>query len=136
NSMVLGSHMVNYSSNMEEQGLIIHTTVTFGYDVPWPKVHELLKMAASKTSLIEENPSPFILQTALDEFYVHYELNVYTKHPGRMPFINSELHQNIQDVFHENGLELVVPHYSSVRDGNETTLPKEYRTPGYKTPGF
>ena len=34
NSTVLGSHLTNFSSDAPERGLIIHTTVTIGYDVP------------------------------------------------------------------------------------------------------
>ena len=32
--MVLGSHIINYSSSAADKGLILNTTVTIGYDVP------------------------------------------------------------------------------------------------------
>ncbi|RYZ79247.1 MAG: mechanosensitive ion channel, partial [Proteobacteria bacterium] len=44
NAMVLGSHIVNYSSSAEDEGLILNTTVTIGYDAPWRRVHELLQL--------------------------------------------------------------------------------------------
>jgi len=45
NAMVLGSHITNYSTSART-GLVLHTSVTIGYDVPWRKVHELLLGAA------------------------------------------------------------------------------------------
>ncbi|RYU89593.1 mechanosensitive ion channel [Mucilaginibacter terrigena] len=32
NSTVMGNHTVNYSSDSQVNGLIVHTTVTIGYD--------------------------------------------------------------------------------------------------------
>ena len=76
--MVLGSHMINYSAFTDGDGLIVHTLVTIGYDVPWRKVHDLLSQAATATSEILREPAPFILQTALNDYSVSYELNAYT----------------------------------------------------------
>ncbi len=33
---------------------------------------------------ILSEPAPFVLQTALNDFYVAYELKAYTKHPDKM----------------------------------------------------
>jgi small-conductance mechanosensitive channel len=136
NAMVLGSHIINYSSSAQEDGLILHTTVTIGYDAPWNKVHELLKNAASKTELIDQEKAPFILQTSLDDFYVSYELNAFTKHASMMAKIYSDLHQNIQDSFNQGGIEIMSPHYSSLRDGNEVAIPTGYRDANDKARGF
>lgn len=136
NAMVLGSHIINYSSSAQQDGLILHTTVTIGYDVPWSKVHELLKDAALRTELIDHEKSAFILQTSLDDFYVSYELNAFTKHANQMAQIYSNLHQNIQDSFNEAEVEIMSPHYSSLRDGNETSIPAKYRDKTYKVPPF
>lgn len=136
NSMVLGSHIVNYSSTAQREGLILNTTVTIGYDVPWKKVHQLLVEAARRTQLVDQERRPFVLQTALNDFYVAYELNAYTTSPNKMAVIYSELHQHIQDCFNENGVEIMSPHYSAVRDGNETTIPPASRPEGYETPRF
>ncbi|RYZ94394.1 MAG: mechanosensitive ion channel, partial [Proteobacteria bacterium] len=73
NAMVLSSHIINYSADAAKDGLILHTTVTIGYDIPWRKVHELLQAAAGRTELLIEERPPFILQTALNDFYVAYE---------------------------------------------------------------
>ncbi len=137
NAMVLGSHIVNFSASVQQKGgLVLHTTVTIGYDAPWRAVHKLLLEAATSTEHILREPQPFIFQTALDDFYVHYELNAYTDQPNHMAKIYSDLHQNIQDTFNTAGVEIMSPHYSSVRDGNRIAIPEEYRPDGYSAPAF
>jgi len=136
NSMVLGSHIINYSSSAKDRGLILHTTVTIGYDVPWKQVQELLIAAARSSEHILKEPAPFVLQTSLDDFYVSYQLNAYTDQPNKMAVIYAGLHQNIQDKFNEAGVEIMSPHYSTLRDGNQTTIPPNYLAKDYAPPGF
>jgi small-conductance mechanosensitive channel len=136
NAMVLGSHIINYSSSAKDLGLVLHTTVTIGYDAPWRKVHELLINAAQATEGALKEPAPYVLQTALDDFYVHYELNCYTNEPNMMAKTYSELHRNIQDRFNEAGVEIMSPHYSSLRDGNKATIPDEHLPKSYRAPVF
>ena len=52
NAMVLSNHIINYSTLAETEGLILHSKVTIGYDVPWKLVHDLLIQAANKTENI------------------------------------------------------------------------------------
>ncbi|HMN01399.1 MAG TPA: mechanosensitive ion channel family protein [Geobacter anodireducens] len=136
NSLLLSSHVLNYSSSVQEYGLILNTSVTIGYDTPWRQVHELLISAARRTEHVLELPEPFILQTALNDFYVTYELNAYTDKPNRMANLYSQLHQNIQDTFNEAGVEIMSPHYSQLRDGNTVTVPEQFRPAGYVPPSF
>ncbi|MEP7219512.1 MAG: mechanosensitive ion channel domain-containing protein [Bacteroidota bacterium] len=136
NSMVLGAHITNFSSSAKQHGLILHTSVTIGYDVPWRQIHELLITAAGKCEHILKEPPPFVLQTSLDDWYVAYELNAYTDQPNRMAVIYSDLHARIQDTFAEAGVEIMSPHYQAVRDGNATALPDEYLPGNYSAPGF
>jgi small-conductance mechanosensitive channel len=136
NAMVLSTHIVNYSSSAEDTGLILHTSVTIGYDVPWAKVHELLIEAARTTENILHDPSPFVLQTSLDDFYVTYELNAYTHRPNQMAQTYSSLHQKIQDRFNEAGVEIMSPHYNAVRDGNTVAIPEKYWPKDYAAPPF
>lgn len=128
NSSVLSSSTINYSSNTkpEDTGLILHTTVTIGYDTPWQQIHKALIEAANKTDLILKQPEPFVLQTSLDDFYVSYQLNAYTRSANDQQNIYSQLHQNIQDCCAEAGIEIMSPHYRSQRDGNTTTIPEQY----------
>jgi len=136
NALVLGSHILNYSALSREQRLILHTSVTIGYDAPWRKVHELLIAASLKTGCVLSEPPPFVLQTALNDFYVTYELNAYTDDPHAMAQTYSDLHSNIQDSFNEGGVEIMSPHYSQLRDGNRTTIPEEYLPDGYRPGGI
>ena len=136
NSTVMNSHTVNYSAVAQDMGLILHTTVTIGYDVPWKIVHELLINAAMDSAYVLKNPKPFVLQTSLDDYYVSYQLNAYTKEPNKQDIIYSSIHQNIQDKFNEAGVEIMSPHYRAVRDGNQTTIPADHLPEEYITPSF
>lgn len=128
NSAILGNHIVNYTELAEQHGLILHTTVTIGYDAPWRTVHDLLIEAARDTPGVLADPEPFVLQTALDDFYVRYEINAFTRDPRRMAVIYSELHQSIQDRFFAAGVEIMSPHYASLRDGNDPAIPPAQRS--------
>jgi len=137
NSLILGAHIVNYSSvSMSPEPLILNTAVTIGYDAPWRTVHDLLKQAAVATANILSDPEPFVLQTSLNDFYVTYELNAYTGAPNKMAVTYSELHQNIQDKFNEAGVEIMSPHYAQIRDGNKTAIPDQYLPKHYQAPGL
>jgi small-conductance mechanosensitive channel len=136
NSLVLGSHIINFSTSANGRGLILHATVTIGYDAPWRQIHALLIAAAEATSDILNEPRPFVLQTSLDDFYVSYQINAFTDQPGKMAAIYSGLYQNIQDKFNEAGVEIMSPHYAAVRDGNSTAIPETYLPANYKPPGF
>ena len=133
NSLVLGSHIINYSAVAQEQGVILSTTITIGYDVPWRDIHRLLIDAAASTEHIMELPAPFVLQTSLDNYYVSYELNAYTMRPARMVRIYSDLHQNIQDLFNDAGIEIMSPEYAALRDGQQTTIATDYLPSNHKT---
>lgn len=129
NSFIMSSHTINYSSSARNYGLIIHSEVSIGYDVPWRKVHQLLIDAALATRGVEPDPEPFVLETSLSDWYPVYQVNAYIKEADKLTQIYSELHQNIQDKFNEAGVEIMSPHYMAVRDGNESTVPKEYQQP-------
>lgn len=136
NSVVLGSHVVNYSATMGSQRLILHTTVTIGYDAPWRTVHQLLTDAALSTENILQEPPPFVFQTSLNDFHVSYEINAFTNEPNRMADTYSLLHQNIQDRFNQAGVEIMSPGYASLRDGNRVTIPANHLPHDYTPPAF
>jgi small-conductance mechanosensitive channel len=123
NASVLSNHIINFSTQAKRAGLTLHTKITIGYDVPWPKVHELLLKAAAETERIEAEPAPFVLQTALSDFYVEYELNATTREPGQKQRTYSDLHAKIMDAFAEAGVEIMSPHYEARRDGSAPALP-------------
>lgn len=136
NAMVLSTHVLNYTAMAKESGVILHTGVTIGYDVPWRQVHQLLIDAAKATTDIQADPAPFVLQTSLDDFYVSYELNAYTANVKAMARTYGELHANIQDAFNAAGVEIMSPHYKALRDGNQVTIPAEQLPANYVTPSF
>jgi small-conductance mechanosensitive channel len=121
NSFIMSSHTVNYSASAREYGLIIHSEVTIGYDVPWRQVHQLLIEAPG----VIDDPRPFVLETSLSDWYPVYQINAYIREADKLAQIYSDLHQNIQDRFNEAGVEIMSPHYMAMRDGNESTIPKD-----------
>lgn len=124
NNLVLQNQIVNYSAEADSIGLILHTTITIGYDVPWRKVNALMLAAARHTTHVLQDPEPFVLKTSLDDYYVSYELNAYTDRPERMANTYSDLHQNILDAFNQAGVEIMSPAYLAYRDGAEVTIPE------------
>jgi len=138
NSSVLNSNVINFNAISRESTahLVLHTMITLGYDIPWHKIHEVLIQAAKATPGILSEPSPFVLQTGLNDFNVSYELNAYSDYPQLMPKIYSDLHQNIQDYCNQAGIEILSPTYSSLRDGNHSTIPQDYLPTNYTPPTF
>ena len=136
NGLVLGSSVTNYSRAAKTHGIIVHTSVTIGYDAPWRTIHQLLLDAAAATPGLLGDPRPFVWQTALNDFYVTYEINAYTDRPAEMPEIYAALHANIQDTFYEAGVEIMSPHFTAIRDGNTVAMPEVFRTSGYQAPAF
>jgi small-conductance mechanosensitive channel len=136
NATVLGAHIVNYSARARREGLVVHTAVTIGYAEPWRKVHALLIAAARGSPGLETEPAPFVLQTALDDFYVHYELNASCRDPVALPAILAALHERIQDQFAAAGVEIMSPHYTALRDGHGIAYPEAFRRPGVEPGRF
>ncbi|HET8715684.1 MAG TPA: mechanosensitive ion channel family protein, partial [Holophagaceae bacterium] len=136
NSTILGSQILNYTAQSRERALLLHTTVTIGYDVPWRQVHGLLLEAARAAEGILQDPVPFVNQTGLDDFYVSYQLNAATDDPERMNQTYSRLHEAIQDAFFKAGVEIMSPHFAALRDGNTAAIPEADRPAGYEPPGF
>ncbi|MBB5637662.1 small-conductance mechanosensitive channel [Pedobacter cryoconitis] len=125
NSMVLSSSTINYSSHTkkESQGLIVHQTLTLGYDIPYKDIYDMLTRAALKTEYILEDPKPFVLQTSLDDFYISYQINAYTKEANKQAAIYSKMFENIQNEFNAAGIEIMSPHYRATRDGSAPAMP-------------
>lgn len=122
NSFIMSSQSVNYTRSAQDFGLILHSEVTIGYDVPWRLVHRMLIEAALRTPGILHEPRPFVLETGLNDWYPVYQINAYTKEAQRMAAIYSDLFQNIQDRFNEEGVEIMSPTYIAARDGNPSTV--------------
>jgi small-conductance mechanosensitive channel len=124
NVVVMQNEIVNFSAEARRDGLILHTSVTIGYDEPWRHVQELLINAALETGDVLQDPEPFVLKTSLDNHYISYELNAFTDNPDRMEDIYSDLHQNVLDKFNHAKVEIMSPTYFAFRDGHGSTIPK------------
>jgi small-conductance mechanosensitive channel len=113
NSQILNNEIVNYSSLAKEQGLILHTTVGIGYEVPWRQVEAMLLMAVERTPGLLKEPAPFVLHRRLADFAVDYEVNVYIRDAHEMMPLYTALHRNILDVFNEYGVQIMTPEYET-----------------------
>ena len=113
NSSILNNEVVNYSSLARQGGLILHTTVSIGYQTSWRQVEAMLLLAASRTNEIMTEPPPFVLQRALGDFAITYEINVYCDNAQAMARIYTALHQNILDLFNEYAVQIMTPAYES-----------------------
>jgi small-conductance mechanosensitive channel len=111
NSQILAGEVLNYSSLARGQGLILHTQVGIGYETPWRQVEALLLLAAARTPGVSQEPRPFVLEKALGDFAVTYEINVYCKNVQAMGQLYAELHRQILDVFNEYGIQIMTPAY-------------------------
>ena len=111
NSLLLSSITRNFSRPATSQAPLLETSVTIGYNAPWRQVHAMLLEAAARTPDLEREPPPEVLQTALSDFYVQYSLRVRLREPHRRKVVHSALNANIQDVFNENGVQIMSPHY-------------------------
>ena len=111
NTVILGTTVKNYTRLANAAGSILYTTVTIGYNTPWRQVHAMLLEAADRTAGLLKQPVPFVMQTALSDFYVEYQLNANIQHPEERLPVLAELHTHIQDVFHEHDVQIMSPHY-------------------------
>ena len=134
NGVVLATTSKNYSRYVQPaKGFVLDTTVTIGYDAPWRQVHAMLLEAAKRTADVVPDPAPYVIQTALSDFYVEYRLVTIARSVGATSRVESlgELHGNIQDVFNENGVQIMSPHYLGDPD-TPKVVPEGQADPGLK----
>jgi small-conductance mechanosensitive channel len=113
NTIVLANTTRNYSRADAGRGFVLQVKVTIGYATPWRQVHAMLLEAARRTPDVVSDPAPFVIQAALSDFYVEYELvaTATSEAPGQRARILSALNANVQDVFNEYGVQIMSPHY-------------------------
>lgn len=130
NSQILNSDVTNYSSLAASQGLILHTSVGIGYEVPWRQVEAMLHAAAARCAVVLAEPGPFVLLTKLGDFAVTYELNAYTRDTQRIAKTYAELHRHILDVFNEYGVQIMTPAYEGDPDEPKVVAPAQWYAAG------
>jgi small-conductance mechanosensitive channel len=111
NSSILTSEVTNFTSLAGKRGLILHTSVGIGYEVPWRQVEGMLLTAAERTQGVLKDPKPFVLQTELGGFAVTYEINAFVGTTQDVAGRYNELHGHILDVFNEHGVQIMTPAY-------------------------
>ncbi len=113
NGLLVSKASKNFTRLAGSEGVFVSTTVTIGYSDPWRQVHAMLCMAADRTPGLRKEPVPFVYQTALSDFYVEYQVIAMIEKPEERIKTLAALHENIQDVFNENGVQIMSPHYES-----------------------
>jgi small-conductance mechanosensitive channel len=111
NAVVVGQSMINYTRTEGTPHVNLHTEVTIGYTVPWRQVRAMLTHAAERTDLVLRDPPPRVLQRALEDFYVRYQLIVALDSQANLAETLDALLANIQDAFNEQGVQIMSPHY-------------------------
>ena len=126
NGQVLGNSIVNLSAAAKTEGLFVNALVGISYNVDWRKVHELMKRAAQQTHGIISKPGPFVLETDLGDFAVTYKVMAMTNDPKRVLHIEAELRRNLLDIFNAEGVEIMSPSFTSIRESTTPMIPPEY----------
>jgi small-conductance mechanosensitive channel len=132
NALVVSQAVRNFSRLVQDGQFVLHTAVTIGYTAPWRQVHALLLEAARRTPGVAAEPAPYVVQTALSDFYVEYRLCAQGDRsaPRRRIEAMNQLHANIQDVFNEHGVQIMSPHYRGDPPEPQVVPPGEwYRAP-------
>jgi small-conductance mechanosensitive channel len=110
NTMLVADSIHNFSRPGADA--VLHTTsVTIGYDAPWRQVQAMLLLAAARTPELLREPRPTVLKRALDDFYTTYELIAHAARGSSRAMVLSHLHGEILDVFNENGVQILSPHF-------------------------
>ena len=112
NSPILDSHVVNYSAlRAQARPHPPHDGRHRLRDPVAPGRGDAAQGRGAHAGLLR-SPPPFVLQTALGDFAVTYELNVYCDDAAsRWPRLYTALHRNILDVFNEYGMQIMTPAY-------------------------
>jgi len=124
NAVLVAATVTNYSRLAGADGAVAPVKISIGYDAPWRQVHALLLAAARATPGLRAGTEPQVLQRALSDFYVEYQLLVHLDRPADRLKVLSDLHGAIQDQFNAAGVAILSPHFlDRPRDGRELAPP-------------
>lgn len=126
NATVLSNAISNCSFSRREirQPVALATMITIVYDVPWRQVKALMREAAHRVVGITDELEPLVLQRALNDFHISYELTAYLRDANTYRLSLSQLHAALQDSFAEAGVEILSHGYHALRNGNASTAPE------------
>jgi small-conductance mechanosensitive channel len=138
NNLGLQNSTQNFSRAAVGGGFVVNSRVTIGYSTPWRQVHALLEEAARRTAGIDQDPAPYVRQTALADFYVEYRLIAHSRVVDAAERIKmlSGLYANIQDAFNEHGVQILSPHYMMDPAESQVVTKERWYTPPAKPPAI
>lgn len=122
NAVVASQTTTDYSRFADS--VLTKTSVTIGYDVPWRQVHALLLLAAERTPGLRREPRPRVIQTSLEDSAVQYTLLFCLERQESRFVTIGRLHENVQDLFNEYGVQIMSPRYES-DPAEPKVVPKE-----------
>ena len=114
NQSLLQNQIVNYSGF---QYLATAIEISVGYETDKNEVKKLLVEAASNThGTVSDNPKPYVILKRFDSFAAVYELRAYTDRPNEYLKIESDIRENIYELFQRNGINLTTPNVLRMSD--------------------
>ena len=134
NTVIFSQPIRNFSRLVADGHFMLHTSVTIGYATPWRQVHAMLLLAAERTSGVATQPAPYVVQTALSDYYIEYRLCAQSNKnaPSRRVEAMNQLHANVLDVFNEHGVQIMSPHYMADPSEPQVVPPGQWSPPPAK----
>ncbi len=105
NNEIISKKIVNFSRS-NEYAMSVVATVDF--NIPHQQVEKIMLEAAEKTDGIVSEPLPEVYGKEIEGNTIKHELLAYTTTPEKMKKIKSELIYNVQELFHKNGMKVLI----------------------------
>jgi len=97
---------------IRSSGTVVSATVSLGYDIPHPKIEEILLKAAAEIGLKD----PFVQILDLGDFSVNYRIAGLLEEAKKLLAFRSRLRSAILDALHAGGVEIVSPDFRNNRN--------------------
>ncbi|MEY2342391.1 mechanosensitive ion channel family protein [Acidithiobacillus sp. IBUN Pt1247-S3] len=113
NAVVFSQPIRNFSRDGTGKRHTLQVSVSIDYSTPWRQVQAMLLAAARRSPGLLADPAPYVLQSALSDFYIEYTLVAcfdVALHGGHA-LVQSHLHAEVLDVFNENDVQIMSPHF-------------------------
>ena len=137
NAIVLTNHIINYSTCARDSGLILHATVTIGYDAPWRKVHELLLAAArSHRGTAAERRRRSCSRRRSTTFTSTTRSTPTPTSRTRWRRSTPSSTRTSRTRSTRRAWRSCLPTHVSARDGNRMAIPDQYLPQAYEAPAF
>ncbi|OUR99630.1 hypothetical protein A9Q84_01005 [Halobacteriovorax marinus] len=120
--------LVNKPLKIMHKGTIISCEVSLGYDVPRESIEKALLKAATQMKL----EAPYVHIQGLGDFSVLYKLSGYLDDIKTLISSKAQLHANVLDSLHHDGIEIVSPAFMNQRVFKEDAKFISKKTKGSK----